>query len=550
MLIVVVSIVGMVLVSLIGLYTARDNLIEERKVKSRSLVELAASLAQAAEARARAGEIPLDVAKADALARIRELRYEDDNYFWVNDLDGILLMHPHRANAIGTSVLGLKDAAGTLMYQKFLAVARESGAGFVDYVGRRPGTDVNAAKLSYVKTFTPWGWVIGTGIYVDDVDAVFRRRALELGVMVLGIVGLIALISALVARGILRPLHRIGEDMRRVADGDTDREIAYRTDRSEFGDLARAVQVFKDSTARVRAMERDQHEAQIQAQIERKQTLLLMAHSFETSVMGQVERVSAQSAAMQGTSEAMARAAERVTDQVSQVADAGRQVTANVQTVAAATEELSASIAEISRQVGAAAQVSAAASDRTAETNAMVEGLAQAATRIGDVIGLINDIASQTNLLALNATIEAARAGEAGKGFAVVAGEVKTLANQTARATEEISTQIAAIQTETRRSVEAIHSIGTVIDQVRQISAGIAAAVEQQGAATHEIARNVQQAASGTESVSVQIAAIHHSSEAAKGSWGEMLGTSGDLARSAATLRAEVSRFLDGVRAG
>jgi methyl-accepting chemotaxis protein len=218
--------------------------------------------------------------------------------------------------------------------------------------------------------------------------------------------------------------------------------------------------------------------------------------------------------------------------------------------VAAATEELSSSISEISRHVSEAAKVSTQASEETARTNTMVEGLARAADKIGEVVKLINDIASQTNLLALNATIEAARAGDAGKGFAVVAGEVKNLANQTGRATEEISSQIAAVQEETRRTVEAIRNIGSVIDQVREISSGIASAVEEQGAATQEIARNVQQAATGTQDVSANIVGISQSANDAVEGAHQILAASGDLAKNSETMRLEVTRFLDGVRAG
>ena len=230
------------------------------------------------------------------------------------------------------------------------------------------------------------------------------------------------------------------------------------------------------------------------------------------------------------------------------IASAAIQATANVQTVAAAAEQLSASIAEIGRQVADAASVSRTAAEETGRTNTMVQGLTQAADRIGEVVMLINDIAAQTNLLALNATIEAARAGEAGKGFAVVAGEVKGLATQTARATEEISAQIATVQEETRRAVEAIRKIGGVIDHVREISAGIAASIEEQGAATAEIARNVQQAAAGTQDVSTNISGVTQSVSSSGEAAGLVLASAGELARTSHLLRDRLSGFLADIR--
>jgi len=364
------------------------------------------------------------------------------------------------------------------------------------------------------------------------------------GVLIGGVVGI--LIGQF---GISVPVGKAVEGLRQLAGGQLDIEIFGVGRKDEIGDVAIAAQVFKDNAIRVAALRKEQEEAKVRAEADRRNVMLGMADQFENAVMGLVEGVSAQATQMQVSSQSMSAAAQQAQAQATTVAAAAEQATSNVQTVASAAEELSASVSEISRQVAEAAKISQVASEETIRTNERVRGLAQAADKIGQVVKLINDIASQTNLLALNATIEAARAGEAGKGFAVVAGEVKHLATQTAKATEEIGTQIAAVQAETSATVEAIHSIGKVIEQVRQISAGIASAVEEQGAATQEIARNVQQAAQGTQDVSSNIVDITDAASATGAASRQVLSGSGELARNSEHLRSEVTRFLGSVRA-
>jgi len=244
----------------------------------------------------------------------------------------------------------------------------------------------------------------------------------------------------------------------------------------------------------------------------------------------------------------MATTAERTSEQASAVATASDQAAANVKVVAATSEELSASIAEIGRQVTQSAEISHAAVEEANATNQTVQGLAGAAAKIGEVVNLINDIAGQTNLLALNATIEAARAGEAGKGFAVVAQEVKNLANQTARATEEIATQIAAVQGETDGAVDAIEKIRSIIGEVNDIAMTISSAVEEQGVSTQEIARNVQQAAQGTQDVNLNIESVSKVADETGAAAGQVLSASQDLSRQAEHLRGEVERFIQELR--
>jgi methyl-accepting chemotaxis protein len=274
-----------------------------------------------------------------------------------------------------------------------------------------------------------------------------------------------------------------------------------------------------------------------------------LADSLETSVKAVADKVSTSAAEMRGAAEELTLKAEQTSQQATTVAAASEEASVNVQTVASAAEELNASVAEITRQVATSTQITTQAVAEADTTNAQVEGLAKAAQRIGDVVKLISDIAGQTNLLALNATIEAARAGEAGKGFAVVASEVKNLANQTAKATEEIILQITTIQSETQSAVAAIQRIGNTISTINEISTAIASAVEEQGAATREIARNVQEASAGTSEVSSNIIRVTQTAKETGETARVMQESSGALVQQSAMLRGEVDGFLTRVRA-
>ena len=396
--------------------------------------------------------------------------------------------------------------------------------------------------------------VIGFGILIllmaGLLSAIWNQTADTTLISAGGIALLVAILAAwIIGSSILGTIKAMTAAMARLAAGDLSVAIPFTGNTGEIGEMAQSVQVFKDNALQVEALRRDQAHAAERAADERKRAMRALADGFEASVMGVVKAVSVSAGDMQSTAQSMSAAAQQASSQTTAVAAASGQATANVETIATAAEQLSASVAEIGRQASQAAQISRAATEETARTNRMVLALATAADKIGEVVKLINDIASQTNLLALNATIEAARAGDAGKGFAVVAGEVKNLANQTGRATEDISGQVAAVQEETRRAVEAIRSIGKVIDQVTEISSAIAAAVEEQSAATQEIARNVQQAARGTQEMSHNIAGVTQATASSGAAAGKVLGSAGELTQTSDRLRGEVASFLSKVRA-
>jgi methyl-accepting chemotaxis protein len=366
---------------------------------------------------------------------------------------------------------------------------------------------------------------------------------------VVGAAALLAALAWIVIGFVVRPLARFTATMDAVAGGDLDRTVEGTARKDEIGTLARSLEAFRTKGLELRRLEAEAEALKRAAEAERKVALARMADAFEANVGTIVETVSSASTQLQATAQTMSAATEETARQSTVVAAASEQATANVQTVAVASEELAASIREIARQVATSTQIAGTAVERATDTSGRVTALAESARRIGEVVGLIQSIASQTNLLALNATIEAARAGEAGKGFAVVAQEVKALAQQTAKATEEIGSQIGAIQTATDETVGAIDSIAGVIRDMDQIATAIAAAVEEQASATDEISRNVQQAAAGTTEVSTNIVGVNQAANEAGVASNDVLGASGELARMAADLRTEMERFLNGVRA-
>ncbi|MHB2209246.1 methyl-accepting chemotaxis protein [Methylobacterium sp. CM6257] len=375
----------------------------------------------------------------------------------------------------------------------------------------------------------------------------------ETRTVILIAIGLALALSALsgvvIVLGVTRGIGSVVRPMQALIAGDLAVDIPHQGAKTEIGTIATAVQVFKDGLIQKETLEAETAQARLSAEEQRKAGMRHLADRFEAAIGGIVGQVSASATELQATAGSMSAMAGQTSAQSGAVAAAAEEAASNVNTVAAAAEELGSSVQEIGRQVDGSAELARVAAGEADQTAALVQELSGAVARIGDVIGLISSIASQTNLLALNATIEAARAGAAGRGFAVVASEVKALAEQTARATEEISGQITRVQGVTGQAVGAIGTITARIREINGVATSIAAAVEEQGAATQEIVRNVTQAAQGTDAVTSNIAGVAGAAEETGAAASQVLGAASELSRQSEHLTAEVGRFLANVRA-
>jgi methyl-accepting chemotaxis protein len=384
----------------------------------------------------------------------------------------------------------------------------------------------------------------------DEAQAVTNATIRNAYILILGGLALVMLLVAtLVVRWITKPIRELVADTARLASGDTTVEFATAKRGDEIGEMARTIDVFKRNSIEIERLKADQLASEKRSAEQRKAGMIKLAGDFESAVGEIIETVSSASTELELAASTLTATAVRSQELATLVATASEEASYNVQSVASATEELTSSVNEISRQVQESERMANEAVDQARTTNDRVGELSKAAARIGDVVELINTIASQTNLLALNATIEAARAGEAGRGFAVVASEVKALAEQTAKATGEIGQQISGIQAATQESVNAIKEISGTIEKLSEISSTIAAAVEEQGAATQVISRNVQQAAQGTQLVSSNITDVQRGASETGSASSQVLSAAQSLSGDSNRLKLEVGKFLNTVRA-
>lgn len=543
-------VLSLTVISILGSSTIYNVMLDDRKDKIKAVIDSSITIANGFQKKINDGILTKEEAIQQYYDVTTTIKFDGEaGYLFSYDNAGIAQMHAAAPNLVGKDLSQVKDPNGLLVIKELIESAKGKNDGYFSYGWSKPGENKEAVfeKTAYAATL-PWGHYIGTGLYIDDLEAAAFKILLNfVGIALVSLV-IVLIIGYLISRDFASTLLGLRENMIAIGQRNYSLDITGLGRKDELGEMADSVAGFRDQAKHNDELRANQNRLEKEAIDRRRQDTLSMADSLENRIRNVVDSVNKSVNQLQNTSQRMATNANETTDEAGEVSRVTAEASGNVETVSAASTELSSSIQEISRQV---AQVSASLRDgveQVEEANREVSGLSEAAQSIGDVVNLIHDIAEQTNLLALNATIEAARAGEAGKGFAVVASEVKNLASQTSSATGQIEDQVKAIQSQTTASAENINAVTQMINTIDEMASGIASAVEEQNAATGEIAMNVETTATATRNVSQRIEFVAKAAEQTSSLSQELHAVAQDLENESNTMKQEVDNFLAELR--
>lgn len=528
-LITIVALTGVMALSAVSLVTLKDRMMEEKRIKTQHLIETAYGVLDYYYKLSQSGGLSDADARASAIAVIKGLRYQETDYFWINDMHPRMVMHPVRPDLDGTDLSENKDPNGKKLFVEFVNVVKKGNAGFVDYMWPKPGLKEPVPKISYVKGFAPWGWIVGTGIYVDDVEAAFWAMARMLAVIAVLVLVLLFGLSYLITNSILKQLGaepaQVSDIVRTVANGD----LCVNIDTG--GNNESLLSAMKDMVEHLRVIV-EEIRAASEKMASGSEELSASSEEISRNMVGQSERV----AQIATSSEEMTQTVEDVAKNASQIAVSASSTAQLARSGGDIVEKSAAEIRVIEKNVN--------------ESAVVMRGLGARSQQIGEIISVINDIADQTNLLALNAAIEAARAGEQGRGFAVVADEVRKLAERTAKATAEIETMIKGIQGDVGGAVASMDGVKKQVDHEAAFAVQAGEALQRIVRSVDDLHLVIQQVASATEEmssvsegISGDIHAISMSAKETTAGADQIAHSSSELARLAGKMRDVVGRF-------
>jgi|GEM_PF-1799898 len=509
------------------------------------IVEASIKILEMQHGRVLAGEISEVQAKKESLDVLAAVRYRNSNYVFVSDTEHILLMHPIEVQWNGAFVGDFQDPEGNLVSHQWVDAAL-SGEHVFKYVATDTINNEVNNKVGYATYFEPWDMVVVTSALEKELNVALGKLALEAVIFLIVIGGVVGGIGLKIASSIVSPLTSLARSMDKLSDGDVNAEVTGIDRKDEIGPMAKAVVAFQNNLVERQRLENKTTETeQILTRRQRRVDQLISA--FQNEANNDFQEMSKHANELKHSSEKLLKSAAETDDKSTRASEVSNDTSTNVQTVAAAAEELSASVAEIHGNVQTNYDTIVQTSEKSKTANVQVRELAEAVAQISDVVDLIADIAEQTNLLALNATIEAARAGDAGKGFAVVATEVKQLADQTARATNQIGGQINLVQGSTEQTVTSIENVTNSMERVLSAMQEISSAVEEQGAATNEISRNASYAAQGTQEVVENSRSVTEVAQSTNSSAISVESVSDELSRKTEQMQNRVDAFLKDV---